>query len=177
MSVDLWVIITNCFVAVGTLFLGAMALKAIRQTNKFQRNEKTQRKLNEISQWAIDITERASEWYVEFHPELVTMEGEAREVMRENWMRFTMRNLWLKYNALTGRRERIIVFAEDFKEYKLDRIVNLVSGNLDKTMNALEGRCMGEVNDELLRERGTLLHKIASALVRVTSRIKTEGIG
>ena len=49
-------LIAAILVGGGTLFLGIMALRTIRQTRSIQRAEKRERLLNEIIEWAIDIS-------------------------------------------------------------------------------------------------------------------------
>ncbi len=44
----------------GTLFLGIMAWKSIRQTRSIQKTDKRERLLNEIIEWATDVRKYAS---------------------------------------------------------------------------------------------------------------------
>ena len=56
MSTSDWInLVAAILVGGGTLFLGIMALRTIRQTRSIQKAEKRERLLNEIIEWAIDI--------------------------------------------------------------------------------------------------------------------------
>ncbi len=57
MGISDWInLIAAILVGGGTLALAVMAYKAIRQTRGIQRSEKKERLLNEIVEWAIDVT-------------------------------------------------------------------------------------------------------------------------
>jgi len=56
MDVDNWINLGSAIlIASGTIFLGAMALKAIRQTNRIHQLEHRQNLINDIARWATDI--------------------------------------------------------------------------------------------------------------------------
>ena len=56
MDIDNWInLIAAILVGGGTLFLGIMAWRTIRQTRSIQKAEKRERLLNEILNWIIDI--------------------------------------------------------------------------------------------------------------------------
>ena len=58
MTTDNWIsIISAILIGGGTLFLGIMAWRAIRQTRNIQKAEKRERLLNEIIEWATQILE------------------------------------------------------------------------------------------------------------------------
>jgi len=57
MTTSDWInLIAAILVGGGTLFLGIMAWQAIRQTRSIQKAENRERLLNEIIDWAIDVT-------------------------------------------------------------------------------------------------------------------------
>ena len=57
MTTDNWInLIAAIIVGGGTLFLGIMAWRTIHQTRSIQRAEKRERLLNEIIEWAVDVT-------------------------------------------------------------------------------------------------------------------------
>ncbi len=57
MTTDNWInLITAIFIGGGTLFLGIMALRTIRQTRSIQKTERRESLLNEIIKWAFDIS-------------------------------------------------------------------------------------------------------------------------
>ncbi len=62
MSTSDWITLgAAILVGGGTLFLGIMAWRAIRQTGNIQKRERRERLLNEIIEWAIDVTNWRSE--------------------------------------------------------------------------------------------------------------------
>ena len=57
MTTDNWInLIAAILVGGGTLFLGIMAWRAIRQTRTMQKAEKRERLLNEIIEWATELS-------------------------------------------------------------------------------------------------------------------------
>ena len=57
MAIDNWInLIAAIIVGGGTFFLGIMAWRAIRQTRNIRKAEKEERLLNEIIEWALDVT-------------------------------------------------------------------------------------------------------------------------
>ncbi len=82
--------------------------------------------------------------------------------------------MWLRYNALTGRRERVKVIAEDFKKSGLAKQVNLVSDKLDAVMDLLRKHSLGQASINDVQRAGDDLHKYADKLVSEASKIKIE---
>jgi len=61
MTTDNWIsLVAAILVAGGTLTLAVMTWKSIRQTRSIHESEHRQRLLNEISQWAIEVSARTS---------------------------------------------------------------------------------------------------------------------
>ncbi len=60
-----WInLIAAILVGGGTLFLGIMAWRTIRQTGSIQKAERRERLLNEIIEWAIEILKCGTEWNI-----------------------------------------------------------------------------------------------------------------
>jgi len=177
MVISDWIdLVAAILVGGGTLFLAVMTVKSIRQTNKLRKEEKIQRELNEISQWAADITEMPSQVTFELWPEIFNMKEPKRSQANEMIQRKRAGDTWLRYNSLCGRRERIRILALNFTQYKLDKMVRRVSQSLNDVMSLLEKRGSGEISNKDTIESGDLLHKRADTLVRVASWIEHKAI-
>ena len=168
-----------------TLLLALTAVRTIEESNAREQrvieenNAREQRvidrsALNEIIQWAIDITVYPSEMSTVALSELASMEASQQKVVAELLQRETSRNLWLRYNAVTSRRERVKVIAENYKKWGITEQVNLVSDKLDTMMESLHNHGLGQVSLDYVRQVGDDLHKCADKLVSEASKIKID---
>ena len=157
-----------------TLLLALAAVRTIEESNAREQRVINRSALNEIIQWAIDITVYPSEVITESVPDLASMEAPQQKAVVELLQRTNSRNLWLRYNALTGRRERVKVIAEDFKKSGIAKQVNLVSDKLDAVMDLLRKHSLGQASVNDVQQAGDDLHKYADKLVSEASKIKIE---
>ena len=157
-----------------TLLLALTAVRTIEESNAREQRVIDRSALNEIIQWAIDITVYPSEVSTEAVSDLASMEASQQAAVAELLKRATSRHLWLRYNALTSRRERVKVIAENFKKSGITNQVNLVSGKLDAMMESLHKHSVGQASLNDVRQVGDDLHKYADKLVSEASKIKID---
>ena len=104
----------------GTLFLGIMALRTIRQTRSIQKAEKRERLLNEIIEWAIGVTNWRSE---------------SKKIFKE----MVERNIQDEASAINYLSERgdavnkNMVLISAIKRWGLTKLLELISRTLTKT--------------------------------------------
>ncbi len=157
-----------------TLLLALTAVRTIEESNAREQRVIKRSALNEIIQWAIDITVYPSEVSTEVESDLASMEASQQAAVAELLRRATSRHLWLRYNALTSRRERVKVIAENFKKSGITKQVNLVSDKLDAMMESLHNHSRGQASLDDVRQVGDDLHKYADKLVSEASKIKID---
>lgn len=157
-----------------TLLLVLTAVRTIEESNAREQRVIDRSALNEIIQWAIDITVYPSEVSIEAVPELASMEAPQQKVVAEFLERATSRNLWLRYNALTSRRERVKVIAENFEKSGIAEQVNLVSDKLDAMMEVPYKHNLRQSSLNDVEQVGNDLHKYADKLVSEASKINIE---
>ena len=106
--------------------------------------------------------------------DLALMEPSQQAAVNKSLQRVTSRRLWLRYNALTSRRERVKVIAENFKEWGITQQVNLLSDKLDNMMKSLHNNNLGQGSLDDVRQVGDDLHKYADQILSDASKIKID---
>jgi len=100
-----WInLIAAILVGGGTLFLGIMAWRTIRQTRSIQKAEKRERLLNEIIEWAIDICRCGLK-----PPYIPTSKMDVSLYLLDN-----LGGALLEYDSISGRTEYISRIALSF---------------------------------------------------------------
>ena len=174
MDIDNWInLIAAIIVGGGTLFLGIMAWRTIRQTRRIQRAEKRERLLNEIIEWAKRAARCGYEERVEF-PIVFSEDSKSKmdlEVL--DMVETTARVLSIEGSYISNIA---IVFSDSSKNLNL-KVADVVS-KLDivwrqalKYMRAYhkEHKLPGEKEIKELRES-------AQDLIEEATKIKTRGI-
>ena len=177
MSTSDWInLIAAILIGGGTLFLGIMAWRNIRQTRNIQKAEKRERLLNEIIEWATGIIEIPAQMNFVVWREILGMKEPKRSVYTENMTRQNVMELRRRYTILTGRRMRVKVLSASFKKYKLDTIANCVIENLDNVISILDKRSEGRISDAEVEKARIKLEKCADALIKKASSIDTRHV-
>ena len=125
----------------GTLFLGIMAWRTIRQARSIQKAEKRERLLNEIIEWAIDVCRCG------LKPSSIPTSGMAKsKAGSELYMSNILGDLLLEYESISGRTEYIrriaLTFGENLKN-TADSLSEIIKGRiklLEKQMDILAGK-------------------------------------
>ena len=137
----------------GTLFLGIMAWRAIRQTRSIQKAERRERVLNEIIQWAVDVSARMSPIDMLKNPEwLLGTKLDTEETFRFVQI-YGCLDLMSQYSVSQLRGEYISQIAS--------RIRNDLGGAVDDLINKIEEHLKlllgGAEHTVELEEYGTLI--------------------
>jgi len=171
---DLINLIAAILVGGGTLALAIMTWKSIRQTRGIQKNEKRDRLLNDIIEWAVDINKCGWE------RELSMPVGVPQERYELYWV-YQDINLLSKFRAADAKSEYIGSIASAFGE-DLTSAFDNVKKQLDKLLALRWKRLKSkkaeeeEKLSEEIVETERKLHKFAEALGRVAAKIRTREI-
>ena len=148
MSIDNWInLIAAILVAGGTLFLGIMAWRTIRQTRSIQKAEKRERLLNEIIEWAKNSLAILTK-YPTVHFE-------------------NLEDLLVRANVLKAERYAVIIKAEGLKQ-EIKTLVDNASEKFDDFVQGADKQAsmMGrkqkiEITNELISTFENLIEQIA----------------
>ena len=155
----------------GTLFLGIMAWRNIRQTRSIQKAEKRERLLNEIIEWVTDLNKCA--WESEYTISTGVSSGEYK-ILREA-------NIFSRFRAADSKSEYIrniaLIFGED-----LHSNAEQVKKQLDKLL-ALKWKSLKSEKDEekqklseQIQHSEEKLYRVVEGLSRADAQIKTKDI-
>ncbi len=112
MNTSDWInLIAAVLIGAGTLFLGIMAWRTIRQTRTIQKAETRERLLNEIIDWAEDVAKRTIE------SNLATDDVEMTEIPKRQ-----LRRLLSQYMTLDSKSEYIACVAKSFGSEVIDTV-------------------------------------------------------
>ena len=155
-----WVnLIAAILVGGGTLFLGIMAWRTIRQTRSIQKAEKRERLLSEIIEWAEDICKCSF----------------GSEIAKEN---LVLENQLLNYQELYIISEYIKKIAEKFEE-DLYFTVSSITTPLANVIGAIQEYLKNPQNEHIdarLEGYEQQLLKRARTLIEKVAKIKTRDI-
>ena len=161
-----WInLIAAILIGGGTLFLGIMAWRTIRQTRTIQKAEKRERLLNEIIEWAEDIAEGGSK------EELQT----TMEVSDQTLQRIDIDNLLRRYKPALVRViymcEIALVFGEDLHTAVVETTKELL-----KFSAVTIKHLVGKTTQKSLSEQELSLFKHAHEVIEEAVKIKTRDI-
>jgi len=164
-----WInLIAAILVGGGTLFLGIMAWRTIRQSRSIQKAEKRERLLNEIIEWAIDVGKCA------FEQKYDTVTG----VSTEYFMRVSRANTLSRFNVVNARSEYVTNIASVFeKDLALHSAVKGVTQKLDDIINIIGAVLEGKTTPEKISESEISLYRCVGILTKEATKIKTRDIG
>jgi hypothetical protein len=176
MTTSDWIsIISAILIGGGTLFLGIMAWLTIRQTRSIQKAEKRERLLNEIIEWAIDVSKRGAD---------INFLLLAAQIDEEPWGGLNLPSLQSNLRELKQRGEYILKVAETLDEPLLaatQKAENEIAKYLSATDNIFIQIKFGTEGNlsmilKPLSERDSL-GTYANDLLTEAVKIKTKGIG
>ena len=145
MNIDNWInLIAAILIGGGTLFLGIMAWRNIRQTRNIQKTEKRERLLNEIIEWATDVVNCSSRLGLPL----------VKGIDRTTMLVYGRSNLYFQYRSVNARRLYIEKIANTFGE-ELESAIKPVTSKLIDFIKILEA------NIESLQKNGTEDEKAA----------------
>ncbi len=194
MDTDNWInLIAAILVGGGTLFLGIMAWRAIRQTRNIQKAEKKERLLNEIIEWAIDVATCENSVSIE-EPSLIFTKlydkdlraydikdkvKLAQGIMQDHkrvWQSRYM-NLHRNYQRLDARGEYILSLSDNKDFESIINTVRAVKAQISDYLEIL-WKYMEDIDDKLQQEKvteqGKKLNKSAIQLIKEATKIKTR---
>ena len=145
MTIDNWInLIAAILVGCGTLFLGIMAWRTILQTRSIQKEERRQRLLNDIIEWAIDVSKC----------DLISDFSKYAEIKDET-----------EYNIITGMDSMgRLINLENQGEY-----IKQIALRLEQGL----GNAVGEVITNIKEREGLLAKSMGSKPVEVGRDIQT----
>jgi hypothetical protein len=173
MDIDNWInLIVAILVGGGTLFLGIMAWRTICQTRNFQKAEKRERLLNEIIEWAIDVSKRGSEL------DFILL---AAQIDEEPWGKINIPTIQSNLRELKQRGNYVIKIAriQDSLLSTAQKVEEEVDWYLKSTddlfikisLSGTGGENLSEIFKPMI-ERASLV-KCANDLIEEASKIKT----
>jgi len=173
MTTDNWInLVAAILVGGGTLFLGIMAWKSIRQTRNIQKSEKRQRLLNEIIEWAVDIlTFSPMPKQTIFELKLKKEEPKVEDVIML-WKVSLQEHLLpiISKGAYINRISKTFGKAM----WSATNKVSFYLGNTIEYINKLEGTYSSL---EALKKPNEELHNAAVQIIEEATKIKTRDIG
>ncbi len=186
MTTDNWInLIAAIIVGGGTLFLGIMAWRTIRQTRSIHEREQKQRLLNEIIEWAIDVI-RISWGFGKAFKEAIRPATEREQQLfkyahvaevKESFMQFVGRNIYITavvFPPFTkSLQEPIKVLEKDLVAY----IEFLDDWQRELQFNIANNKSDKEENSEKADEHVRSIHKSANKVIEEAAKIKTKEIG
>ena len=172
MSTSDWITLgAAILVGGGTLFLGIMAWRTIRQTSSIQKAEKRERLLNEIIEWVTDLNKCA--WESEYTIS-TGVSSEEYKILREA-------NIFSRFRAADSKSEYIRNIALTFGE-DLHSNAEQVKTQLDKLL-ALKWKSLKSEKDEekqklseQIQHSEEKLYRVVEGLSRAAAQIKTKDI-
>jgi hypothetical protein len=167
-----WInLIAAIIVGGGTLFLGIMAWRTIRQTKSIQKAEKRERLLNEIIEWAEDI------FMCGRVPDMVYLTiVERAQGIPEALGRDMSDYVKHRFNAIKVRSIYIGKIALNFSE-DLRRAVEQTIVCLDQQVKVLQLVSDGKGKWEAVGTHRKILDRCAKIVVEEAAKIKTRDIG
>lgn len=197
---DLVNLIAAIFVGGGTLFLGIMAWRTIRQTRNIQKAEKRERLLNEIIEWATDISKCGVEGNYEIWRTFTAryfdkvyeqnIKVKLEDFLREKSVIGTTEigELILSFSAMRGKSHYITKIASIFGQDLQNAVMKLVD-DLEVHIKLLS-KCMKdrvknlesikEGNSNYIEDIGDHKQQLdlsAAKVVEEATEIKTREIG
>ena len=180
MEITDWInIIAAILVGGGTLFLGIMAWRTIRQTRIIQETEKGERLLNEIIEWAINITK------CPFEKDFRDIIGATNVTKVQLFTYNHIVEVKESFMGMTGRSEYIskivLKFKQDLqkavKELKKDLEANIKL--FDEWQHAMADDLAMDISDyaEKAEAHGRQLDKSVNKVIDEAAKIKTKDIG
>ena len=170
MTVSDWInLIAAILVGGGTLFLGIMAWRSIRETRNIEMAQKRERLLNEILEWATSLAN------VAFGHEVATIiPTEDPESLRFH----SLGNRIFRYQAIEIRNDYIEECAQVFGEELHNAVLAIIScrNNAGENIDKLVGNPRDESCWEALDKAEHELRKQALQLIRLVANIETSDI-
>ncbi len=171
-----WInLIAAILVGGGTLFLGIMAWRNIRQTRSIQKSEKRERLLNEIIDWATEVADIGFEESIISLPD--ARDGSVDQYDMQKMILSKLSSVYSKCKAIESRSTYISFISQKFDKelhkyvsdvyFKIDNLEKLLAKSIeeDKGISIPHG-------DELIKVK-TSAHK----LIEEATKIKIRDIG
>ena len=170
MTTDNWInIIAAILIGGGTLFLGIMAWRTIRQTRSIQKAEKKERLLNEIIEWAIDLIKSTHGQDIS----IVSLKD-----------RDLITAIYYGFVQLSGRSKYIQHIASIF-DGKLSKVIDEAIKTMESCMKIHVNwlKCSDKNKDEFAKatkeavKKDLEVEKIANKVIEEATKIKARDIG
>ena len=152
----------------GTLFLGIMAWRTIRQTRNLQKAEKRERLLNEIIEWAEDVARLNFKIYNFIEA----------QISKESWVENVIGEIVSQFQVVEVKGDYINSIAlSSFKgERKLSKAVKAVNKEIRELGDVSIKRLAKEVSSEVVKEHMDKLRLKIADLLKEVAKIKTRSI-
>ena len=172
MNIDNWInLIAAILIGGGTLFLGIMAWRNIRQTRNIQKTEKRERLLNEIIEWATDILKGGD---VETSCKLAS--ENIRHEVRQTLLSMSSIDT---FEGFKTKSLYILLISRTFGD-NLENAVKKAIHELNKITELLYKR-VGVDNlegiEELAKQRYELLNPAINDVIEQATNLKTKDTG
>jgi hypothetical protein len=169
MTTSDWInLIAAILVGGGTIFLGIMALKTIRQNRVIQKAEKRERLLNEIIEWAIDV---GSPKYG-LNIDVLTSDGIGDN---DKLLAYSL-NQAFHLDMLIQKGNYIAKIAPIFTK-DLEKAVEEVRGALAKHNKIIYSFVDGKIDAKTVGKHDFVLTQTANKVIEEATKIKTRDIG
>lgn len=178
MTTDNWInLIAAILVGGGTLFLGIMAWRTIRQTRNMQKAEKRERLLNEIIEWAINVTKCEIILELADLTAIKNMRAGLDLFIMADKERFTFKELKRRSFYIS----RVVsAFGQDL-QLVIEKLTKRLEVHLE-LLNEYKDAILGERPDEIeslskkLDDNKNLLDEFAEEILEEVAKIKTKDI-
>ena len=168
MGVGDWITLGAVIVALG------IGVASILHTQKLQKQERKERLLNEIIEWAVEVNRCGSEIGLQIVPGLT--EKYQKRLIRINWA--------FRYQAINSKSEYIVSLGQATafkKERLLHTSLKTITEKIEEVTNLLWELSKSEDDKEKelsskVTEQEKLLQEYAIKLVKETVKIKTKDI-
>ena len=176
MTTSDWInLIAAIIVGGGTLFLGIMAWRTIRQTRSIQKAEKRERLLNEIIEWAIDVSKCGTE------KEFKEVTGITDEDISGGFVVAFFSEVRFSFQATRGKSEYISNITSNFGKDLQDAVKELVEAvelHID-LLGKIEVNAPGGFVSAIkeVGKHNTALGESTRKVIKEATKIKTRDIG
>ena len=169
MTTDNWInLIAAILIGGGTLFLGIMAWRTIRQTRRIQKAERRERLLNEIIEWAIDAAKpKYALNLMSLVSSTISEEGQTTALQLDQ---ASYTDILIVRGEYIGKIA--LIFTQD-----LSKAVENVRNDLEEHAKLIKDWIDDKCTSGAIGKHDYALGQSASKVIEEATKIKARGIG